>query len=594
MLSKKIFTIIIIIFSVFLMVSCGGNTTEISTNTDVTTETPTTEAPTTIANYVLPDLLGKNKTEIISILNDLQANYSFKLEQSTEVAEDLFIRYDNELITGETVTLETNIIVVIATPNYVLPDFSGQTQNEIFLTLLGKGVSFIFEVEVNNDVPNQTFSGYGNGLIAGDAVDSETQVIIYIGFNTTRLPDLTGKLKGEIEKILIENQIPYNFEYVINDEYQEDLFVEYKDFEIGDFYEEGTITVTLYQNTFTNASTSLIISKYIDGGTGTNDQAIEIYNATDSSIFLGDYHLALYMNGSYEVTNIINFKDVDLLPGETYLIANKASTNGNLLKKADDYMFELNFDGNDTIQLRYKNNTYIDSIYHIGNTAFVMDNEIFVRKANVVTGVRNFVYTQWTAYVPTYIDVIGTHPVSLLDEITFTYTDRIFDDPLGGMTSVTVYYINDGDTASFTPGFLDSERVRFLGVDTPETYPAEDPWGPEAKAYTTLILNNAIEIYIQSDPDLGYTENYGRHLGLVWVNLGTPGLTVDILNSLGEVVRTEHLSGWILLNYHLVLNGYSYNYYGSASTLVFDDRYLYRWFQDAQLFAQENGLGIHE
>ena len=594
MLNKKIFTLIFIIFSVFIMVSCGGNTA----NTDVTTAIPTTEDSTTESTYTLPDLQGKSKTEITSVLDGLLANYTFVLEQNTELTEDLFIRYENGLEAGETVNLDTNIIVVIATPNYVLPDFSGQTQNEIFLTLLGKGVNFIFEVEVNNDVPDQTFSGFGNGLIAGDAVNSETQVIIYIGFNTTRLPDLTGKLKGEIEKILIENQISYNFEYVVNDEYQEDLFVEYKDFEINDFYEEGTITVILYQNTFTNAPTSLIISKYIDGGTDTNDQAIEIYNATESSIFLGDYHLALYMNGSYEVTNIIDFNDVDLLPGETYLIANQASTNGNLLRKADDYMFELNFDGNDTIQLRYKNNTYIDSIYHIGNTAFVMDNEIYVRKANVVTGVRNFVYTQWTAYVPSYIDVIGTHPVSLLDEITFSYIDRIFDSPLGGMTSVTVVGINDGDTASFSPGFIDNERVRFLGVDTPETSPTvvpiPEPWGIEAKDYTTLILNNAIEIYIQSDPDLGYADTYGRHLGLVWVNLGTPGLTVEIKNSSDEVVRTEYLSGWILLNYHLVLNGFSYNYYGSASTLVFDDRYLYHWFQDAQLFAQENGLGIHE
>jgi hypothetical protein len=109
-----------------------------------------------------------------------------------------------------------------------------------------------------------------------------------------------------------------------------------------------------------------------------------------------------------------------------------------------------------------------------------------------------------------------------------------------------------------------------------------------------LILNNAEQIYIQSDPDLGYTETYGRHLGLIWVNLGETGLTIEIKNSNDEVMRTEYLSGWILLNYHLVLNGFSFNYYSSDSSLVFENRYLYRYFQDAQLFAQENGLGIHE
>jgi hypothetical protein len=28
--------------------------------------------------------------------------------------------------------------------------------------------------------------------------------------------------------------------------------------------------------------------------------------------------------------------------------------------------------------------------------------------------------------------------------------------------------------------------------------------------------------------------------------------------------------------------------------LVFDNRYLYRWFQDAEKFAKENNLGVHE
>ncbi len=585
-----------------LLVACGGNTTMgITTETPTTnpttnsTTTPTTTPTTTTEEpeITLPDLTNKTKAEIILVLDELSLNYSFKYRQTTDVSEDIFIGYGNELVAGNTVSVDTEIEVILATESYVLPDFSGLTQSEIFLLLLGKGVLFTFEVEVNNDVPNQTFSSYGNDLKAGDKIDSQTQLIIYIGFNTAKLPDLTGKLKGEIEKVLTENQIQYAFEYVVDDKYPEDSFVEYKDFEIGDYYEEGVVNIVLYKNTFTDNATSLIISKYVDGGNDTQDQAIEIYNPTDSTVSLGDYHLALYNNGSYEVTNIINFKDVDLLPGETYVIANKASTNGNLLKKADEYFFELNFDGNDTIQLRYKNNTYIDSVYHIGNTDFVMDNEVYIRKANVVKGARDYVFTQWNAYIPTYISELGTHPVSIPSNITFTFINRPFDDLLGGMDNVDLYYINDGDTAAFTPGFTDNERVRFLGVDTPETYPTEDPWGPAAKAYTTFILNNAIDIYIQSDPDLGYTESYGRHLGLVWVNLGETGLTINIEDDDKNIIRTEHLSGWILLNYQLVLNGFSYNYYGSASKLVFDNRYLYRWFQDAQLSAQENGYGIH-
>ena len=209
-------------------------------------------------------------------------------------------------------------------------------------------------------------------------------------------------------------------------------------------------------------------------------------------------------------------------------------------------------------------------------------------------GTRVYSFNQWCGFIPTYTEVLGTHPITVPEEITIQIISRPFDDPLGGMDSVTLSYINDGDTAAFTPGFLSDERVRFLGVDTPETYPAVEDWGLEGKAYTTLILNAAEHIYIQSDPDLGYTETYGRHLGLVWVDLGETGLVIDILSSTGTVMRTETLSGWILLNYHLVLNGYSYNYYSDESNLVFNNRYLVRWFQEAERFASENGLGIHE
>ncbi|HQN74844.1 MAG TPA: hypothetical protein PK160_02285, partial [Bacillota bacterium] len=234
MLKSRIFTFILISLVAVLLVACGGNTT-----TGITTETPTTNPTTTLTTVTeepevtLPDLSNKTKTEIISILDELSLNYYFKYQQTTDVSEDIFIGYGNELVAGNTVSVDTEIEVILATESYVLPDFSGLTQSEIFLLLLGKGVLFTFEVEVNNDVPNQTFSSYGNDLEPGDKIDAQTQIIIYIGFNTPKLPDLTGKLKGEIEKVLTENQIQYAFEYVVDDNYPEDSFVEYKDFEVG-------------------------------------------------------------------------------------------------------------------------------------------------------------------------------------------------------------------------------------------------------------------------------------------------------------------------------------------------------------------------
>ncbi|MBI9009578.1 MAG: lamin tail domain-containing protein [Tenericutes bacterium] len=541
----------------------------------------------------LPELTGITKSEITTILNDLGINFSFKYVTNQDVTEDNFLGYANDDQVGTTYSDNHEVVVNIATTRNVLPDLTGKTDKEIITEMLQLGISFKMEVITDNTVPDKTFSGYGDSLVIGSLVPSTFKVTIYLGYNQTQLPDLSGMIKEEIEEVLTDLNILYTFDYHIDDNFTEDIFFTYKDMSIGDYYDEGSITVTLYKNTFTSNSTSLIISKYVDGGDATSDQAIEIFNATDSDIDLADYYLAIYANGSLNMTYQIQFGAVTLAPGETFVIAN-SSANANILVKADLTSADLRFDGNDTIQICYSNGTYIDSIYNIGNKDFIMDNEIFVRNSSVVTGTRDYIFSQWNGFIPTYIEIIGTHPIALPEKITINITTRGFDDPLGGMDLVTLSTINDGDTAAFTPGFMGDDRVRFLGVDTPETYPVVQDWGLEGKAFTTLILNSAERIYIQSDPDIGYTGGYGRHLGLVWVDLGTQVLSIDIKASDGvTVMRTETLTGWVLLNYYLVLNGYSYNYYGE-STLTFNNRYIVRWFQEAERFASDNGLGVHE
>ena len=584
---KKVIYFILFMSLSILMVSCGETTA-------VTEITTTATENTTVAEVItLPDISGYSKSEIITELDALDIDYIFEYETNQEIEEDYFVDYGENYQIGETVGEGHDVVIILATSKLILPDLLGKTQLEIITSLMSLNIDFTIEVVTDNTVPDQTFVSYGSALEAGDRIPSTFEVTVYLGFNSNKLPDLEGKIKEEIINILDQENILYEFEYVINDNYPEDIFESYEGKIAGDFYEEATVTINIYKNTFTDNETSLIISKYIDGGDLTNDQAIEIFNPTSLTISLSNYYLVIYTNGSYEVSYHIDFDNIDLLPGETYVIANNMS-NGNIQTKADLLTEDLVFDGNDTIQLCYTNGTYIDTIYNIGNRNYIMDNEVFVRNENVISGAREYIFTQWYGFVPTYVDVLGTHPVEISPKIDIEITTREFYDPLGGMDLVTLSYINDGDTAAFTPGFLGGERVRFLGVDTPETYPEVQDWGLEGKAYTTLILNNAERIYIQSDPEAGYTETYGRHLGLVWVDLGETGLTIDILNSDSEVMRTEHLSGWILLNYYLVLNGYSYNYYGSDSELVFNDRYLVRWFQEAERYASENGLGIHE
>ena len=586
---KKLMFLIIAVFSVLLVVSCGEETTL------TVTTISTTERITSIEteNIYLPNLTDKTKIEIKTILNGLAINYEFKYETNDEILEDVFIKYSDSDKIGDVYNYDHTVIIIIATPKLILPDLTGQTQYEMITTLSELNISFSIEIITDNTVADQTFSGYGAGLKIGDLIPGSYTITVYLGYNSTKLPDLEGLIKEQIIELLDETDINYEFTYVIDDLYAEDTFAGYISYETGDFYEGGTVTITLYKNTFTDNDTSLIISKYIDGGDLSLDQAIELYNATNEDIQLGDYFIAIYQNGSFVPNYKISLGDVTLSPGETFVIANSGA-NANILALTDLTTSDLVFDGNDTIQLCYKNGTYIDTIYNLGNKNFVLDNEVFIRDALVVSGTREFIYNEWHGFIPTYTEGLGTHPQVIPYEVNFNFIDRPFNDPLGGMDSVVLSHAIDGDTASFVPGFISEARVRFLGVDTPETYPEIDFWGPEAKAYTKLILENAENIYIQSDPDLGLYGNYGRSLGLVWVDLGTEGLSIDIFDKDGNLVYTEELSGWILLNYHLVLNGFSYNYYSDQSTLTFENRYLFRLFQEAEIYARENGLGVHQ
>lgn len=78
----------------------------------------------------------------------------------------------------------------------------------------------------------------------------------------------------------------------------------------------------------------------------------------------------------------------------------------------------------------------------------------------------------------------------------------------------------DGDTAHFIDPYTTSSdnevKVRFLGIDTPESTMENDPWGKAASQYTKQILSNASEIILESEG--GQKDTYGRYLAWVWVD----------------------------------------------------------------------------
>lgn len=128
---------------------------------------------------------------------------------------------------------------------------------------------------------------------------------------------------------------------------------------------------------------------------------------------------------------------------------------------------------------------------------------------------------------------------------------------------VKFYSSIDGDTAKF---ILDKEiiKVRFLGVDTPET--PESPRGEgafwkEASEFTKEKLENAKKIEIEYDENAAKKDKYDRVLAWVWVD-----------NS--------------LLQEELVYNGF-------AKTYMLQDDYKYSEnLRDAQNNAKNKKLKI--
>jgi micrococcal nuclease len=84
----------------------------------------------------------------------------------------------------------------------------------------------------------------------------------------------------------------------------------------------------------------------------------------------------------------------------------------------------------------------------------------------------------------------------------------------GGDTYMITHVI-DGDTIDVAPGIDGTERVRLIGVDTPEVYGGTEPCGPEASAFTESRLEGE-QVTLAFDEEL--YDPYHRILAYVYVD----------------------------------------------------------------------------
>jgi micrococcal nuclease len=126
-----------------------------------------------------------------------------------------------------------------------------------------------------------------------------------------------------------------------------------------------------------------------------------------------------------------------------------------------------------------------------------------------------------------------------------------------------VVNVVDGDTVDVRVGGRE-ERVRLIGIDTPETVHPRQPvmcYGREASQRAEALLQGQT-VFLEADPSQDSRDRFGRLLRFVWLEDGR------------------------MVNQVLVAEGYAFEY-------TYDLPYRYqREFRAAERAAREAGLGL--
>jgi len=96
----------------------------------------------------------------------------------------------------------------------------------------------------------------------------------------------------------------------------------------------------------------------------------------------------------------------------------------------------------------------------------------------------------------------------------------------GAMIPATVVRVVDGDTAVFRLSNGTQEKVRFIGVNTPESTTKIEPYGKEAGKYTTQKLSVGRKVFLEKDVEA--RDRYGRLLAYVWLDKPTAITTGEV------------------------------------------------------------------
>ncbi len=343
-----------------------------------------------------------------------------------------------------------------------------------------------------------------------------------------------------------------------------------------------------FPNRSAQAAGQLLISEYIEGSS--YNKAIEIYNPASESIDLSTYSLVSFINGANETAGTVAELKLSgtLAAGDVFVIANQQA-GAEVLAQADlkTGSAVMNFNGDDTLVLfenynaASKTGNVNDSIGQVGTnpgTAFGSDvstlDMTLVRTSDRLTPDTDI----HNSYQPS--DQFIALPKDTFYELGMFNGNVVVPEPETPQAEyeVNVVRVVDGDTIKISPSIMGSDTIRFLNIDTPETYHLStydqnlidsDPdqnqkyHGEIAKKALNELLTAGMPVTIKVNPE-EITDQYGRVLG--------------------QVVREDEMN----INLEMVKRGMASTYF-IWPVANWDD---YHMFQTAVAEAQKANVGI--
>jgi micrococcal nuclease len=140
----------------------------------------------------------------------------------------------------------------------------------------------------------------------------------------------------------------------------------------------------------------------------------------------------------------------------------------------------------------------------------------------------------------------------------------------GSLIPATVSRNVDGDTLHVRTATGTVEKVRFIGVDTPESTIEHEPFGKEASEFTKSRLPVGTQVWLETD--VGLRDRYGRLLAYVWLSPPSNGSAAE--------VRAK------MFNAQLLAEGYA-----QLMTIPPDVKYV-DYFTALQIEAREECRGL--